>query len=97
MRGYKWVLLKAYFDKGYSLTSYPKWIFAVAALKIASGVTAVYLGLAYTILCFVLGWAWYHYELATAEQEVSNQFNLFVKEMRAMSGQDIRLTENRNI
>jgi hypothetical protein len=36
----------------------------------------------YAIGCFFLGWAWYHYGWMAEEQEVNNNYNKFVKEMR---------------
>jgi len=83
MKYYKFCLWKAYFDKGYSLSSYPKWVFAVAAIKFTNVKIALILGIIYTLSCFIIGWAWYKYDVILAEAEVSNKFNLFVREMRS--------------
>ena len=94
MRFYKTMLWKAYFDKGYGLTSYPKCIAAVGAIKISSVKTIIIIGFLYTLLCFFVGWLWYKYRIVDAEIEVGNQFNPFVKEVRDqidLSGADKKL------
>ena len=86
MRFYKFCLLKAYFDKGYGLTTYPKWVLATIGIGSAfQGFPISYLifgGIIYGIACFFIGWLWYKYELVLAEAEVGNQFNLFQREVR---------------
>ena len=82
MRAYKYALLKAYFDKGYGVTSYLKYMIAFFGLASSNVKTTLVIALIYGIFCFVLGWFLYRIGYAEAEQEVSNQFNLFVKEMR---------------
>lgn len=83
---YKFMMLKAYFDNGYSLTSYPKWVLATVGIGSAiQGYALLWLfagGIAYGILCFILGCIFLKYGFYEAQQEVSNQFNLFVKEVR---------------
>lgn len=83
---YKFMLLKAYFDNGYSITSYPKWAFAILGIGSAiKGYSLWYLvlgALLYGILCLFIGWIFIKYGFYEAQQEVSNQFNLFVKEIR---------------
>jgi hypothetical protein len=75
-------LYKAYFEKGYSLTNYVKYVIALFGLtSLNLKLTMIFAGI-YALSCFVIGWAWYHYGLIYAEMEVSNRFNLFVKEMR---------------
>ena len=83
---YKFCLLKAYFDNGYSLLSYPKWILATVGIGSAiQGYNLLWLflgGLGFGIICFVVGYVWLSLGFYEATQEVSNQFNLFVKEIR---------------
>ena len=83
---YKFMLLKAYFDNGYSITSYPKWAFAIFGIGSAiKGYSLWWLALGaliYGLLCLFLGWIFIKYGFLLAQQEVSNQFNLFVKELR---------------
>ena len=83
---YKFMLLKAYFDNGYSLTSYPKWAFAILGIGSAiKGYSLWYLifgAFSYGILCLMFGWIFIKLGFYEMQQEVSNQFNLFVKELR---------------
>ena len=83
---YKYVKLKAYFDKGYAYTTYPKWVLATIGIGSSiKGYSLYYLligGFLYGISCFIIGWICYKYSIVLAEQEVGNQFNLFVQEMR---------------
>ena len=82
MRCYKLMLWKAYFEKGYGLTSYVKWAMAIVGIT-AMSIPYILIGaILYGVSCFFIGWAWYHYNIITAEIEVNNQFNLFVREMR---------------
>ena len=83
MKYYKFALHKRYLDTGLGVTNYvkyflvvlgialpnPKWIFIVAGL--------------YALFCYIVGWWWINKGMATAETEVSNRINPFVKEMRA--------------
>jgi len=87
MKFYKFALWKAFFDKGYSLLSYPKYILILMGVGdvIASGgksTNVIIVGIAFGIFCFLLGWFWYHNKIVNAEIEVSNQYNPFVHEMR---------------
>jgi hypothetical protein len=82
MRYYKFALWKSYFDRGYSVTSYFKYLFAIVGIAGLEGKILISLFLLYGFSCFVVGWIWYHFGIATAEQEVANNYNLFVEEMR---------------
>ena len=79
---YKLMLLKGYFDKGYGITSYLKYLIAFFALASRDIKTTLIVGVVYGIFCFFFGYFWYKYDWTTAEMEVSNTFNKFVKEMR---------------
>ena len=82
MKFYKFALWKAYFDKGYGVTSYFKYLFAIIGIAGLEGKILIPLFLLYGLSCFLIGWIWYHYGITTAETEVGNKYNLFVKEMR---------------
>jgi len=86
MRFYKAMLWKKYFDQGYALTSYPKYLLAVVGIGAAIQDTSLYYlvgaGLFYGVICLVLGRLWFHFKLVNAEMEVSNVVNPFVQEMR---------------
>lgn len=83
---YKLALWKSYFDNGYGLTSYPKWLLATVGIGSAiQGVSMWWVvlgGIIYGIMCFFLGWLWFKYKWVVAQTEVGNKYNLFVKEMR---------------
>lgn len=79
---YKFVLLKRYFDTGYAITTYVKWFIAFFGLASQELIITLVIGLIYGLSCFVIGWLWFKYRYFLVEQEVSNQHNLFVKEMR---------------
>ena len=80
------MLWKAYFDNGYSITSFPKWILATLGIGSAiQGYSLWYIifgGVIYFLFCFLIGWFFIMFGFYEAQQEVSNQFNLFVKEVR---------------
>ena len=83
---YKLCLLKAYFDKGYGLTSYFKYVlFLVGLYSVFEKVNMKYVigvGILYLTGCFFIGWVWYRTNFIRAEAEVANRFNYFQQEMR---------------
>ena len=85
-RKFNLLLLKAFFDKGYSITNYFKnliIIFGVTTRDVKSTIIIVIL---YTIFCFIFGWLYMKYGWFEAENEIMNRYNLFVKEMRKEIG-----------
>lgn len=86
MRFYKALLWKAYFDKGFSLLNYVKYIITIIGIgAVFNGMslyTVAIIGVAYGIVCITLGRLWFHYRLIDTEQEILNIFNPFVHEMR---------------
>lgn len=80
----KLFLLKAYFDKGFGLSGYVKYLLAFGGLyQFISKKLIIYLGIAYIISCFVIGWIWYRFGYTDLENEIQNRFNPFQKEVRA--------------
>ena len=83
---YKICLHKGYFDTGLSLTSYVKYFVALigmASIVINQNLGAVMvLMLIYGAACYLIGLGWYKYGWIEAAHEVTNRFNLFMKEMR---------------
>lgn len=73
---------KAYFEKGYGLTAYTKWIIAFYGLAANDLGFTLILALFYIPFCYIVGRIWYKKGFITAEIEVGNRMNLFVKEMR---------------
>ena len=82
MRWYKFALLKAYFDKGYGVTAYIKWLIAFYGISSLNTKLTLVIGCIYAFSCFFIGWFWYHLGIVKAEIEVGNQFNEFVRHMR---------------
>lgn len=79
---YRLVKAKAYFEKGYGLTHYIKYVIAFFGLASNNLQLTMFFGLAYIPFCFLLGWWWLNHGWLTLEIEVGNEFNRFVKEMR---------------
>lgn len=82
MKYYKFCLLKAYFEKGYALTTYFKWMIAFFGVASNNILWTMIMGIVYIPICFIIGYGWYKLDFIKAEIEVHNQFDLFVKEMR---------------
>lgn len=82
MKYYKFALHKAYFDRGYSITNYIKYIIALFGLSSLNVKLTLFFGFIYAIACYFVGRIWYKKGIMIAEVEVGNQFNKFVKEMR---------------
>ena len=90
---YKFCLYKAYFGKGYALTNYVKYLIALFGLSSQDVAITLIDGGAYALLCFIVGWGWYRYKFIEHENEVNNQFNLFMKEVR----KDIKNKQKRKV
>ena len=88
MKWYKLALHKAYFDTGYGLLSYPKYILILAGVgsmlltEGQSTLTVAILGCVIGFLCYLIGRWCYKSGFIKATLEVGNQYNAFVKEMR---------------
>lgn len=89
---YKFCLWKAYFDTGYGMLSMPKYILILLGFgdtimsQGSNKIRIIILGLVFALVCFLIGWAWFRYDLQEANLEVGNQYNAFVKEMRQSIG-----------
>ena len=85
---FKFVLLKSYFDTGYSWLSWPKYIIIlimgadIIASKGQNILRLIIFGILYTFICFILGRIIFLKRFREAELEVVNIFNPFVKEVR---------------
>lgn len=83
---YKTILHIHYFDKGYGRLSIVKYFWLIyAGGSILEGVDykyAMYLGLIYMLVCYLIGWYMYNRGWQSAELEVMNQINPFVRDMR---------------
>ena len=82
LKFYKLCLHKAYFEKGYALTNYIKYLIALFGLSSLNVKATLSLGLGYAFFCYFIGLIWYKFRIIDAELEVSNKVNPFVREMR---------------
>jgi len=76
------MLHKSYFDTGFGLMNYPKYLIGFFALASRDVKTTMIIGVIFAILCYVLGFLYFKFGWIKASNEVGNQYNLFVKEMR---------------
>jgi len=83
---FKILLWKAYFDKGFGITSYAKYFIAFFGLASQDIMTTLWIGFFYGIFCFFLGWGWYRFKIIETENEVSNVFNPFCRDVRNSLG-----------
>lgn len=83
MRFFKFALHKRYFDTGMGVTNYLKYPLVLLGIAIPNVKAIIYVAIAYGIGCYFLGWWWLNGGMCDAENEVSNRFNPFVKEVRA--------------
>ena len=83
---WKWhfLMFKRYFDTGYGITGYIKYLIALFGLSSLDVLNTLILGFVYAILCFVIGYLWYKKSFVEVDNEISNRFNLFMREMRDM-------------
>jgi hypothetical protein len=89
----KLCLWKRYFDTGLGLTNYIKYFilfFGVASRDVISTLLIAFL---YGLASLILGWYWLNSDFYKADTELSNQYNLFVEQMRKKIG----LPNNRKI
>lgn len=80
---FKLFLHKSYLDKGLGMTSYVKYLIAfVGIFDLIDANWAIFGAIAYVLFCYLFGWYLYNHGWVDMEQEVSNKYNLFVREMR---------------
>jgi len=87
LNAFRILLWKTYFDKGYGLTSYFKYILAVmGAGAMFRGIELWWIfviGISYGVVCFIIGKWWFDHKLIDVENEIANAFNPFQREVRA--------------
>ena len=79
---WRFVVYKRWFDTGYAITSYVKFVIALFGLSSLNVSLTLILGFIYAVLCFVVGFLWFKYGFIEADTEIGNQYNPFVGEMR---------------
>ena len=86
LRCFKILLAKRYFDAGWAITNQFKYIIILFGLyegiQSQSIKWTIIIGIAYAIFCYVFGRLWYHFKLIETENEISNLFNPFTRDMR---------------
>lgn len=85
---FKILLYKFYFDKGFGITNYFKYIIAFMGLASNDLRLTIIVSFIYAISCFVIGYYWTKNKLSEIEQEVQNTFNPFVKRMLKVSSKN---------
>ena len=73
LRCFKLLLWKRYFDTGYGITSYAKYIVAMIGVgEVVKGniTTLLIIGLAYAAICFLIGWAYIYFKLIETDLEI---------------------------
>ena len=83
LKFFRILLIKAYFDKGWGLTHYFKYLYAFAGIfDFINQKTAIITGIIYILCCFIIGFIWYQFGIIETENEISNIFNPFQREVR---------------
>jgi len=90
LKGYKFLLMKAYFDKGWGFMSQAKYFLLLGGVSeaiISSSLKlTIIAGFAYCVFCYFLGRAFYNYRWIDTENEINNIFNPFQREVREKIG-----------
>lgn len=79
---FRFLMLKRYFEQGYNITGYIKYVIALFGISSLNVSTTMALGFGYAIFCFAVGYWWYRYGFIEIDTEIGNRFNYFVNEMR---------------
>ena len=82
MRLFKLLLWKAYFDKGFSLTNYFKYVLLLFGWGTGDVRATIVVGVVWALVCLILGRVWFHYKIIETEHEIDNIFNPFAQEVR---------------
>lgn len=83
LKFFKPLLWKAYFDKGFGITNYVKYIIAGVGFAGLKPMHVVLLACVYLPSCILIGREWYRHHLTETEFEIQNMFNPFTKEVRS--------------
>ena len=82
---YKLLLHKAYFERGYAMLSYVKYIAILLGLNSVlqdDWTIMIFIMGGFAIFSYIVGMIWFRSGLTITEAEISNQYNYFMKEMR---------------
>ena len=81
---FRLLMWKRYFDTGYNLTSYIKYAVALFGLSSLNVSATLVIAFVYGVACFIIGYLWFAFKFVEVDNEISNRFNLFTREMREM-------------
>jgi hypothetical protein len=82
MRLYKFLLWKAYFDKGFSLTNYLKYFLVLFGWATEDIKTTIIISAVWCLCCLIIGRLWFKFKLIETENEIANIFNPFCRDVR---------------
>ena len=82
MKFFKFALHKRYFDTGRGVIDYLKYPLVLLGLAIPNVKMIIAVASVYAMISYILGWWWVNKGMMDAENEVSNKFNPFVREVR---------------
>lgn len=89
---YKILMQKTYFDTGFNLINYAKYfIYIFGAASFLNKWSMKWTGLlfiGYGVLCYILGWLWYHSDFILAGAEIGNRYNPLAWELRSYMNGD---------
>jgi len=82
---YEICLIKAYFERGYGVTGYLKYVIVLLGFdRVLKGdlKTSMFIILGWGLFCLLFGYLWYKLGFIEEENEVNNRFNPFQREVR---------------
>lgn len=82
---YRILKQKTYFDTGFGILHYFRYIMMVWGLNEVQKMNAklaIYGVLIYGVICYLVGYCWFRYEWVLANAEVGNRYNRLAKELR---------------
>jgi len=82
MKFYKVALHKSYFDTGFNVLNYLKYPLVLLGFAIPNAKNILIIAFIYAVCCYFLGWWWLNFGMKDAENEVNNNFNPFMREIR---------------
>ncbi len=86
MKFLKFALHKRYFDQGFGVLNYVKYPLALLGFAIPNIKYIILVAIFYAVVCYIVGWWWLNRGMLDAENEISNRFNPFVRDVREKFG-----------
>jgi len=79
---FRLLLQKAYFDKGFGLTNYFKYVLILFGWATDDVKNTIIVGILWIVSCWIIGRLWFRFKLVDIENEINNIFNPFQREVR---------------